>query len=326
MRVLEQALRALGYEEVAAQLEAASGIVQQPPAAAAFRRAVLSGDFDDALRLLPSVAADEGVMDRAKFLLLKQKYMEGVQRGHTAEALQVLRQELQPLRVQQQVLHSLAALLLRSPAAAGAAGMMGSPLAPAGAGTTSGDSAGGVSPEQLAAGRAALLDELQDSLMPSLLIPERRLEGLVEQVRMPPAHACPGWAGNHWGMSWRGDWAVCVPLSLPMPPFSPSLLPAGPGEPAGPQQVSQLPAHPSVAFHRLPGETLATGPLSCHCFPGKARFICLHPCCVQAGAEQLPTEPSQVLEEHSSEVWCIAFSLDGRWAASASKDGTALLW
>ncbi|EFN54760.1 hypothetical protein CHLNCDRAFT_35720 [Chlorella variabilis] len=252
VRVLEQALRALGYEEVAAQLEAASGIVQQPPAAAAFRRAVLSGDFDDALRLLPSVAADEGVMDRAKFLLLKQKYMEGVQRGHTAEALQVLRQELQPLRVQQQVLHSLAALLLRSPAAAGAAGMMGSPLAPAGAGTTSGDSAGGVSPEQLAAGRAALLDELQDSLMPSLLIPERRLEGLVEQAL-----------------------------------------------------ASQL---DHSKYH--------------NCLHTRLSLFTDY----QAGAEQLPTEPSQVLEEHSSEVWCIAFSLDGRWAASASKDGTALLW
>jgi hypothetical protein len=46
----------------------------------------------------------------------------------------------------------------------------------------------------------------------------------------------------------------------------------------------------------------------------------------QADIKQLPTEPGQVLEEHSSEVWCIAFSPDGRWAASGSKDGSALLW
>ena len=44
------------------------------------------------------------------------------------------------------------------------------------------------------------------------------------------------------------------------------------------------------------------------------------------GCEQLPTQPGQVLEQHSSEVWAIAFSRDGLWAASASKDGSALLW
>lgn len=160
--MLEQALRALGYDSVAEALEHASGIVQQPQQASAFRQAVLLGSYDEALQLLPSVAADDGVMDRARFLLLRQKYLEGVQQGRTAEALQVLRQQLQPLRVQQQVLHSLAALLLQS-------------------GTGSGAIAG-VSAAQLEQGRAVLLDELQESLMPSLLIPERRLEELVEQV------------------------------------------------------------------------------------------------------------------------------------------------
>jgi hypothetical protein len=191
VRVLEQALRALEYEGVAQQLERASGIEQQPAAAAQFRSAVLSGDFDAALRLLPSVAAGAEVTDRARFLLLRQKYTEAVQRGETAAALQVLRLELQPLRVQQQVLHSLAALLLRSPVAAAAAAAAHAPLTPvAGAGSSGGDGGGSSSEPMLQAvveGRAALLEELQDSLMPSLLIPERRLEELVEQV---------GWGGR----------------------------------------------------------------------------------------------------------------------------------
>lgn len=111
----------------------------------------------------------------------------------------MLRHELQPLAVQQHVLHSLAALLLRSPhasapsspAAGGTAGSPGS-SGSRGWGSTpalAAPSAGSlpvapeVSEEQLAEGRAALLDQLHDSLHDSLLIPERRLEELVEQVR-----------------------------------------------------------------------------------------------------------------------------------------------
>lgn len=89
----------------------------------------------------------------------------------------MLRQELQPLHVQQQVLHSLAALLLRSPVAASNGASPGA--------------AGGAGADQLPEGRAALLEELQDSLLPSLLIPERRLEVLVEQVGRPAAPAGP---------------------------------------------------------------------------------------------------------------------------------------
>ena len=109
---------------------------------------------------------------------------------------QVLRQELQPLSVQQQVLHSLAALLLRSPHGSAPS----SPAASGGLAASPGDGGwAGAAPmeatslqplaaappvceEQLAEGRSALLEELQGSLHDSLLIPERRLEELVEQV------------------------------------------------------------------------------------------------------------------------------------------------
>ncbi|KAL4452448.1 hypothetical protein ABPG75_008110 [Micractinium tetrahymenae] len=245
IRVLEQALRMLGYEEVAAALEAASGVEQQPPVAAAFRSAVLAGEYDAALRLLPAVAADGRVADRARFLLLRAKYIELMEAGATAAALQVLRSELQPLHVQQQVLHSLAALLLRSPAAA--SNGSASPDSAGAAGSTS-----TARVEQLAKARAALLEELQDSLLPSLLIPERRLEELVEQALLAQLESCAYFNSRATHLSLFTDF--------------------------------------------------------------------------QVGAEQLPTQPGQVLEEHSSEVWSIAFSRDGLWAASASKDGSAVLW
>lgn len=64
---------------------------QQPPAGAAFRSAVLCGDFDRALGLLSAVAADAAAADTGRFLLLRRKYEEGVLRGETAAALQVHR-------------------------------------------------------------------------------------------------------------------------------------------------------------------------------------------------------------------------------------------
>lgn len=47
---------------------------------------------------------------------------------------------------------------------------------------------------------------------------------------------------------------------------------------------------------------------------------------LQAGLEQLPTLLSQVLENHTDEVWALQFSHDGRYLASAAKDGAVILW
>lgn len=356
VRLLEQALRALGYDDVAAQLEAASGVVQQPPAASAFRAAVLGGQFDAALCLLPSVAADACQLDRARFLLLKSKYVELMETGATAAALQVLRTELQPLHVQQQVLHSLAALLLRPPAPAA----NGTAAPPAG---TAGDHASGRSAQQVAEARAELLDELQDSLQDSLLIPERRLEELVEQALLSQLERCQYYNSRHRHLSLFSDYQVHV---------------VGGGAEAGRSRIRRewarqqhstvthggtqgcicgaqgrtgqrdaLCAHVAALFapsyYALPFGSLAvcllhayldvsTLPLmnaSAHNNHIPDRLTTLLPHWLpdmQAGAEQLPTQAGQVLEEHRSEVWSIVFSPCGQWAASASKDGTALLW
>ncbi|KAJ0238251.1 WD40 repeat-containing protein [Hirschfeldia incana] len=42
--------------------------------------------------------------------------------------------------------------------------------------------------------------------------------------------------------------------------------------------------------------------------------------------QKIPSETLQVLSEHRDEVWFLAFSHDGKYLASSSKDKTAILW
>ena len=84
------------------------GIDMQPKSATEFRNAVLGGQWDRALQLLPQLVASGFDLKHAQFLLLRQKYIESVRRGDTAAALRCLRSELQPLQVNQKLLHRLA--------------------------------------------------------------------------------------------------------------------------------------------------------------------------------------------------------------------------
>lgn len=247
IRLLEQALDHLGYPELAVQLERDSGIVLQPPTATAFREAILSGNYEAALNLLPHLGSNLSSMHRAKFLILRQKYCEAIAAGDLKAALHCLRNELQPLQhehsgvgigalkgstyanITVEALHGLASMLVSE--SRGASSVSSSSTL----------------------GRESLLAELQALLPPSLLVPEARLEDLIEQALLVQLDKCP--------------------------------------------------------YHN------SRGPLRMSLF---TEF--------SAGPEQLPTELTQVLTDHTDEVWAVQFSFDGRWMATASKDGSALLW
>lgn len=200
----------------------------QPQVASQFRDAVVHGRWNAALGLLPALTqGEESEAAQARFLLTRQKYLEQVSAGDAASALRTLRAELVPLGVQRRVLHGLSKALLQPRAAS----------APA---------------SEAPRAREALLAELQHLLPPSLLIPDRRLEELVEQALLAQAERC--------------RYLNCAP---------------------GQQSL----------------------------------FVDL-----QAGPEQLPSECTQALEMHADEVWALQFSADGRWLASAGKDGAAVLW
>lgn len=179
IRLLEQALMQLGYGDLARALETASGVEMHPRHATAFRDAVLGGDFQAALELLPELGSSRDDVYRARFLLLRTKYVEAISAGDTAAALHCLRHELQPLWETDKFdgldgLQRLTAMLLS-------------------ASTPDKTGENGSGSGQLAAqagGREALLAELQALLPPSLLIPESRLEELVEQALLSQLEKC----------------------------------------------------------------------------------------------------------------------------------------
>lgn len=138
----------------------------QPQVASQFRDAVLEGRWNAALSLLPSLTrGEESEAAQARFLLTRQKYLEQVTAGDSAAALRTLRAELVPLGVHRRVLHGLAKTLLDPRRDLG-------------------------SPTDSARARETLLSELQHLLPPSLLIPDRRLEELVEQALLAQAEHC----------------------------------------------------------------------------------------------------------------------------------------
>ena len=113
-RILIQSLTDLGYDGAAASLSQESGYDLESTAVAAFRNAVLQGEWTDAEELLFGESTEEreegGVsihggltlregVDKnvMRFWLRQQKFLELLEQRDTGRALMVLRLELTPL-------------------------------------------------------------------------------------------------------------------------------------------------------------------------------------------------------------------------------------
>ncbi|KAB8360907.1 hypothetical protein FH972_024640 [Carpinus fangiana] len=181
-RILIQGLGDLGYQGAANALSRESGFEVETSHAAAFRLAVLEGNWTEAEALVQGTGPESdtptpGLLlaagasrEEMLFLLRQQKYLELVEKRDIGQALMVLRAELQPLRRNERQLHALSSLImvqssddLRSQARW--------------------DGAAGES-------RKDLLSILSRSISPSAMIPEHRLAELVNKVKENEMACC----------------------------------------------------------------------------------------------------------------------------------------
>lgn len=121
-RILIQSLTDLGYNGAAAALSQESGYKLESPAVAAFRNAVLQGEWAEAENLLYDGSTEGGgastngaglvLQDGAdknliRFWLRRQKFLELLEQKDTGRALMVLRLELTPIYQVTDKLHFL---------------------------------------------------------------------------------------------------------------------------------------------------------------------------------------------------------------------------
>ncbi|CAE6091807.1 unnamed protein product [Arabidopsis arenosa] len=161
IRIITRALYSLGYDKTGAMLEEESGISLHNSTIKLFLQQVTDGKWDQSVKTLHRIGLpDEKAVKSASFLLLEQKFLELLKVENIADALGTLRNEMAPLRINTKRVHELASSLI-SPSSFISH-------------TTSTPGKESVN------SRSKVLEELQNLLPASVIIPEKRLEYLVE--------------------------------------------------------------------------------------------------------------------------------------------------
>lgn len=171
VRLTLQCLQDAGYPDAAAALSKESGYTLESPTITTFRNGVLDGNWETVTRLLRDEHIIEGdVLGTVKFLIAEQKFMEHLEARETKKALSVLRNELAPLNHNQERLHQLSSFMM----CAGPSELR--------------ERSGWLGTGALS--RLQLLDALQTHIPASVMIPQRRLETLLEQAKEQQRTQC----------------------------------------------------------------------------------------------------------------------------------------
>ena len=169
VRIITQSLYALGYKKTAFLLEGESGISLQSELIPQFRQQILDGKWEDSMETMRFLLPDSPSFSSAVSLILQQKFFEQLIVNDSMGALRTLRSEISPLNIKKERLRELASCLI-------------CPL------KVDNLSSYGGKDEKMS--REKLLQELQILLSPSVVIPDRRLEHLLEQSLIMQRKKC----------------------------------------------------------------------------------------------------------------------------------------
>lgn len=171
VRIIAKALYSLGYKKSSAHLEEESGIHLHSSVVNLFMQQILDGNWDESVATLRKIGLlDEHIVKSASFLILEQKFFELLDAEKVMDALKTLRTEIAPLCINNSRVRELSSCMV-------------APSQCILVGSRSQDTVRSKS-------RSKLLEELQKLLPPTVMIPERRLEHLVEQALLLQRDAC----------------------------------------------------------------------------------------------------------------------------------------
>ncbi|KAL8105700.1 WD repeat-containing protein 26 homolog isoform X2 [Apium graveolens] len=171
VKIINRALYSLGYSKTATILEEESGIPLRSSAVTLFMQQVVDGKWDECLSTLHNIGlTDEAIVKSASFLILEQKFLELLRKGKHMAALLTLRNEIVPLSINGVRVHELSTYIIY-PSQFLALGLSDQDT-------------------DIALSRANCLEKLQKLLPAAIMIPESRLEHLVEQALDVQRDAC----------------------------------------------------------------------------------------------------------------------------------------
>lgn len=171
VRIIAKALYSLGYKKSGAHLEEESGIALHSSVVNLFMQQILDGHWDESVSTLHKIGlVDEHIVKSASLLILEQKFFELLDVEKVMDALKTLRTEIAPLCINNSRVRELSSCMVV-------------PSHCIVVGSRSQDTVRSKS-------RSRLLEELQKLLPPTVMIPERRLEHLVEQALLLQRDAC----------------------------------------------------------------------------------------------------------------------------------------